>query len=303
MPFGYNPKQGESKMHRRMPIMVEKDGRIVQEQVPVISGNGVRGLGRRLLIDRSFEQLEINLEQLLSNKEDARRVLFFFRNGGLTPKGVSPQKVHAAIYEDVQSRIPFLDLLGGVYQGHHFESCAKVGIMIPLTRETYPNYKNRISEQHRKVLEGKELPPLHDLTSEVRYTRRAAQGEPAEDKESMIYGTEVVAAGTYFYSWASVITQHDGTLKAFRALFRLLLEYGYIGGMTGRGHGKMVYSVVYTDENGERELIPGDCTDYFNYLTDNRDDITSAIKSIPELFKWSTKAANTETSGSAEKAS
>jgi len=288
MPYGYEYSKGAARKQRTMPLMIERDGRVVRTQVPVVSGNAVRGLGRRLLIDHSFAELELNMQNLLGNKEEARRMTYFFRNGGLTPRDVAVEKVPVGTYESIQSRIPFLLALGGVYQGHHFEGHVKIGIQILLTVETYPLYKNILSAEHRKIVEEKPLPSLNDLYAEMRYTRRAGEDQ-GEGTELMIYGTEVIPAGTYLGSWASVVTPYESAVKTFRAMFWLLAEYGYVGGMSGRGHGKVLFSFRYTDENGEQELQPEDYQDYLHYLHSHAGEIKEAIRSIPGLLKWRTK--------------
>lgn len=289
MALGYEYPKGAAKKQRTMPINIERDGVVTREMVPVVSGNSIRGIARRLLIDHTFIQLDINLEELIKNREDARKILFFFRNGGLTAKGTTALKTLAGEYENTLSRIPFLQLLGGVYQGHHFEGCAKVGIAIPITMETLPVIKSTIAQEHLKELQEKALPSVHDLFGETRYTRRASVGEPSDDKESMIYGTELIPAGTYFYSWASLVSHNNSVSLAFKAMYYLLSEYGYIGGMTGRGHGKMLFSNIYTDEDGTSGLSVDDYKAYVEYLNQNKKDIIEAIKELPDRFKAETK--------------
>ena len=289
MPFGHDYPKGAAKKQRTMPINVERDGKITREMVPIISGNSIRGISRRLLVDHSLDELGINLEDLLGNKEDARRLLFFLRNGGLTPKGSTIEKAHAGVYEETQAKLPFLQVLGGVYLGHHFEGCVKIGITIPLTVETMPIFKNVLAKEHLEEIEGKPLPHIHDLFGETRYTRRAAVGDSEDDKESMIYGTEIIPAGTYFYSWASVVSPYESAIKTFKAMFWLLSEYGLVGGMTGRGHGKMLFSHIYTDNNGTRKLTNDDYQKYVNYLRENGDEIKKFLKGIPNKFRTQSK--------------
>ncbi|MBO8138788.1 MAG: hypothetical protein H0Z40_11835 [Desulfotomaculum sp.] len=58
-----------------MPVLIEKDGQVTRHSVPVISGNAFRGIERRLLIDHSLDVLDINMEEIMQSKEEARRVL------------------------------------------------------------------------------------------------------------------------------------------------------------------------------------------------------------------------------------
>jgi len=290
MELGYSGQKGEAKRQRRFPVLVTKEGRTVRENVPVVSGNANRGLERRLLIDRSLDILDLNMDELLGGKkEDVRRVTYFLRNGGLTPGGIKADRVSVGTYHEIQTRIPFLLALGGVYNGHHFEGSVKVGISQPMTVETLPLYAGMMPERHRAMLESAALPSATDLVSVVRYTRRAAAGERGEDKESMIYGTEAIAAGTYFYSFGTVVSHYDSVLLTFRAMYFLLGEYGYVGGMTGRGHGRMTYDILYTDEHGQRGLEARDYEEYVDYLKSHRDEILAAIREIPQRLTFTGK--------------
>ncbi len=298
MEFEHNYSKGAAKKTRTMPIFIQGDGsdgqkEAVLEKIPVISGNSKRAIARRLLVDRSLDILEIQMDKLFKSKEDARRVLYFFRNGGLTPFGVKVEKVKVGTYETIYSAIPFLLLLGGVYQGHHFEGLGNFGFEIPITKETLPIYKDCMSQEHLEIIEKKTLPGNNDLTSfvEMRYTRTASTEEQVEDKEAMIYGTEVIPAGIYFYSWSSVVSTYDSAILAFRAANYLMQEYGLVGGMTGRGHGRMQYSLSYTDENGKRALTEKDYTNYVDYLKANKKTIIEAIESIPEKLKFTVKSS------------
>lgn len=290
MDLNFESRKGDAKRQRRFPFLVTRDGKTVRENFPVVTGNANRGLERRLLVDHSFDILDFDMDKLLGGKkEDVRRVTYFLRNGGLTPGGIKADRIAVGTYHDIQTRIPFLQALGGVYNGHHFEGSVKIGISEPMTVETFPLFAGMMAESQRVVLESAPLPSAADLVGVVRYTRRAAAAERGEDKEAMIYGTEAIAAGTRFYSFGTVVSHYESAILAFRAMYFLLGEYGYVGGMTGRGHGRMVYDILYTDEHGQRELAARDYEEYAEHLRKHRDEILDAIKMIPEKLTFSGK--------------
>ncbi|MBO8138789.1 MAG: hypothetical protein H0Z40_11840 [Desulfotomaculum sp.] len=70
----------------------------------------------------------------------------------------------------------------------------------------------------------------------------------------MIYGTEAIPAGTTFFSLATVVSPYEHAVLAFKAIAFLMEQYGYVGGMTGRGHGKIMFDFIYTDKNGSQKL-------------------------------------------------
>ena len=291
--------KGNAKPQRKMSFILKDGNEEKKLEVPVVSGNSIRGIGRRLLVDFSFDTLDTSLEELFDKVEDQKRVAFFFRNGGLTPKGMSISPAAVGAYEKIHC-IPFLGLLGSVYMGHHFEGSMCVGTLLPIIKET----KEFIND--KDVINDEPIPTLDQITADdniVRYTRRASDNVVVEnedenkdnkekDKEAMIYATAVIPAGTKFYSYNTCHTDNEGVLLAFQAFFALLSNYGYIGGMSGRGHGqcKFDYSL---DVN---EAI----SKYQEYLLQNKEEIIEAIKMIPSTFTATKKDKKKDKKGKAQ---
>lgn len=289
--------KGKPKATRTMPFLIQAldettktllpDTVLTKKDIPVVSGNGIRGLERRLIADFSFNALGYTIGDIFPDASEAKKVHQFIYGGGLSPKGQSPVAVAAGTYAKMQDAIPFLSLLGGVYEGHHFEGSCKIGIFIPITQETYhlckeilpPNLCNPIS-----------LPSILDFemkTDEaIRYTRRA-ESEPTEEKspdpEAMIYGIQVIPAGTSFATYNTCTSSNEGAILAFNAMFALLADYGYVGGMSGRGHGQMVYTMHCA--NGEVLNPESAMQAYADHLLAHKEEIKNAIKSIPANFK------------------
>jgi hypothetical protein len=288
-------EEGAAAKFRRMPFILENEyGSFAPFDVPVISGNSIRGLGRGLLVRYSLEDvLDLNLSEIYgkSKAEIAKRVAFMFLKGGLTPKGASiTSSARLGAYDQVKNTLPWFGLLGGLYICHHWEGALKVDSLIPVTRETQ---KLKIDEF--PLAEGEDLQsliPLSQLrTSAVRYARHAlekdqsenpniSKGKGTENKTAALFGTEVLAGGTTFFSSNSCISDNEGIQLAFGAMFALIGRHGYIGGMSGKGNGKVIFDFEDFDE--EKAL-----TNYEAYLKAHKDEIIETLKLFPDAFRTS----------------
>lgn len=297
-------KEGEPLHFRKETIIIpNKDGTdgFHTVRVPVCSGNMFRGIGRRLLVDFTFNALGIerSLADLFKGDyETARRVAFFLRVGGLTPKETKKDNVEAGTYEELRSALPTLALFGGVYSAHHFEGELACGHLIPLIKETARMFG----------LPEAGLPSLGDIDPfVVRYSRRAEEERSGiDEKESMPFGVEALPAGTRFIQEIRLVTRRDASVLAFRAMLYLIERYALlkgIGGMTARGHGKLAiqYRVREVGLDGTTMDAdrpgPGDLEAYKKWLVDNKEAVINAIRAIPAKLPWS-REANSGDNGS-----
>lgn len=286
--------KGEAKRARTMTFLVKNANDAYEAvPVPIVSGNAVRGLMRRLIVDHSLDELGLTGDAfgaLFDSNEEARRTLFLLRNGGLTAKSVSPKPIGVGGYDRLRKGVPFLALLGGNYQGHHIESCCQIGFLVPLTKETVNYGLNGMPAEITAKVDPERLPVIVMVNNApaIRYTRRAGEEkEGSEDKEAMIYGTEVIPPGVTFYSFNTCVTDDEGAALAFRAGMAMLAEHGYIGGMKGRGHGRVSFDLMCVGGSVAAPLDPaGSIAAYDRYLRDNKEAITEAISEIPKILAW-----------------
>lgn len=287
------------------------------KDVPLVSGNAIRGEARRLLVSHSLSVLGVDPDHKLSDlthtkEADARRLAGLFLRGGVTPADITGVATTADAYDKVR-KIPFLGLLGGVYLTHHFEGACHIGSFVPLTKETYPLFKD-ISE----IDDPASLPFLADLSNRepIRYTRRAETAsisnadqefkvtskadqkngtESDTDKDGAIYGFEYIPAGTKFICYNDCASDDEGVQLAFHAMFALLSLHGYIGGKSAAGHGHCLFDLAIDNENAIEA--------YDDYLIAHKDEIFELIGMIPNNFKAMSKAdkkKKKETSGDGE---
>lgn len=306
-------REGEPVYFRKQPFVIEDGGEEKRYMVPVCSGNMFRGISRRLLFDYTLGVLgkERSLADMFDNNyEQARRVAYFLRVGGLTPDGTKAGNVEAGTYEDLRKNIPMLAVAGGVYMAHHFSGEMICGDAVPLAKELVPLLKKVIPPFALPVPED-DLPALGDLiVYTARYSRRAEEERSGiDEKESMPYGVEALPAGTRLYQEMRLVTRRETSVLAFKAMLYLLERYAHlkgIGGMTGKGHGKLLIKYKIKEGYLNKELKdagepgPKHLEEYRKWLEENKNAVIDAIKNIPNKLPSTRNQNNQNNQGNSE---
>ena len=255
--FGINAKLRREKV-------VQADGTI--EEVPIVSGNSVRGILR----DRGMVHMLRNLGYGVNEDTGGVRGLslaafYFLLSGGvLTSTGKRGIDIdEARRWRDL---VPLVALFGGAMGNQIMPGKLKIGKLIPICAETrhiiperfasnnlqsiwdmvqeeaYTRRDDEKNENLRRLLE----PETRRLLEVEASQKRAKQGTPEQkpeaetgQKQQMRYFVETMAAGTKFF-WD--IIMDDVTDLEFEAFCVTLAEFGrspYIGGKSGIGHGKV----------------------------------------------------------------
>ncbi len=266
------------------------------KNIPVVSGNAFRGILRRLLVEHSFDVLDISIEDVFKDvpRHDkvCHDVWFLFANGGLTPKGSKVEASSLSVYDKVMT-IPWLGLLGGVYYGHQFEGSASFGILYPLLKENAYLYKEDLGIDDKFI---EKLPgcDMLDKLDTARFTRRAnprdnsagiknAEGDDQKGStDAMIYGSEYIPAGLQFVSLNKCVTNDPDIVKAFKAAIALFLEtHRLIGGKSAMGFGRVHPSFGF-DFDTKKAI-----KEYDDMLLARKEDLIATIRMIPESLKYS----------------
>ena len=300
---------GEVVPFRTYNYMLPQDGGVFSKPVPCISGNAVRGLGRRLLVMHSIEDvLGLDLGELAKQcpelakdggiAKKIRHVMMMFLSGGTLVKGFTIDgSTPAAVYEQTKNRIPWLSLLGGIYVAHHFESCAKVGLLVPVTTETNTLLNLPVSadskEREYDKLIGKDFvcQSIDSLGTEtIWHMKKAIASDVSENpdfendaevKNRGMYAQTVLPAGIKFFSYNTCATDNEGTRLAFYAMFALISKYGYLGGSTRSGYGHMDFAFDFDVDDALQT--------YDQFLLDHRKDVEDGIISIMSQFHYGKK--------------
>lgn len=217
-------KAGNQQMVRRMPV-IDRDG--VRHDVPVVSGNAVRGQLRRIAADDMLRRCGV--------EKVPQRLYHTLFSGGTLTKGEAPSTSHKI--EEIRALrdlIPMIGLFGGTWKGEILPGWLLAGIFWPICRET----SGVLGHNPDGCIEAR------TLTSDVFYTRRDDEDgtwtkeEATDAKSAMIFDVETVVAGTRF---ACEFRLRPARSEAALGLFAFALgeweKAGVIGGQSSRGHG------------------------------------------------------------------
>lgn len=234
------------------------------EEVPVISGNGFRGLLRDIGM--------LHMCRLLGYGdagEDGRpkglslaAFYFLFSGGTLTSDG--GKALHLDRAREVRTLIPLVGVFGGALGNHIMPGKLKMGKMIPIVRETLHLLPEQFRQQQRASIwdccqremytrkddEKNEnlrqiiAPAARALIDEAKASKASKKevGKPQDDtgqNQQMRYYVETLAAGTQFHLR---ITLDDVTDVEFEAFITTLVEFSrrpFIGGKSGTGLGEI----------------------------------------------------------------
>ncbi len=206
-------------------------GKIVE--IPVISGNALRGIMRRRGSYWLMEMLGIRKDEL---DEDVQHALF---SGGMLKKGAGGGTIDMNFIKKLRTMLPLMSIFGTTIGQQMIGGKLDVGQLIPISCQTAirTGIESNIS--------------IHSLLDEVAYTRRddmedKTKGNDKEaQKQQMRYQTEVLAAGTQFYHYFTLKDCNEIERGAFMSTLYQFMQYPKIGGMGGRGFGmiKMDYTI------------------------------------------------------------
>jgi len=257
--FGVNAKLRREKF-------AQPDGTV--EEVPVVSGNSLRGILR----DRGMLHMLKALGYGVNEETGAVRGLplaafhFLFSGGALTSTGRAGLDIDEA--RRWRSLIPLVSVFGGAMGNQIMPGKVTVGKAIPICTETahlipprfvtgtlqsiwelcqeeaYTRRDDEKSETLRQLI----APDVRALLEDVAREKRAKRGtiddlaDAPGASQQMRYFVETLCAGTRFF-WDIVLD--DVTDIEFEAFAAALGEFGrhpYIGGRAGVGHGKVAVS-------------------------------------------------------------
>lgn len=251
--FGINAKLRREKF-------VQPDGSV--EEIPVISGNGLRGMLR----DRGMLHMCRQLGYGVTDQDDIAGLslaafYFLFSGGALTSTGSRGIDIDEA--RRVRKLIPLVGVFGGAMGNAILPGKIKIGKAIPICQETMhvlpesfqrhaPSIWDYLQEEmytrkddekneHLRTLIAPDVRGLLDVEHKKTALKKAAN-EPQADtgqKQQMMYYVETFAAGTPFY-WK--ITVDDATEIEIEAMVTTLIEFSklpYIGGKSNVGLGEV----------------------------------------------------------------
>jgi len=253
--FGINAKLRREKI-------VQPDSTV--EEVPIISGNSMRGILRDKGMLHMLRVLGYGVDEQSGDVSGLSLAAFYFLFSGGALERTGSRGIDIDEARRWREAIPLVALFGGAMGNQIMPGKLKVGKMIPLCKETAEIIPERFCDN---------LVSIWDLCQEEAYTRRddeknenlrqliapevrglletksrdkrektgtdEDQVKETGQKQQMRYFIETLAAGTQFF-WE--LSLDDVSPLEFEAFAVTLAEFGrspYIGGKSGTGHGKI----------------------------------------------------------------
>jgi len=205
--------------------VLQPNGEIVD--VPAVSGNSIRGLLRRLSAAYLCEALELQPQSL------SPRLYYALFAGGSLQKGVQQTGRDTQMFATLRATVPHLSLFGAAIAQEIMPGKLIVDWAYPICQET-------------QAITGIESDiPAADLLEPIRYSRKDDLEDKPEElqskdatKQQMLFEVEALIPGTVL---AHACVLRGCTLLergCFFAALSRLLENPYLGGQSGRGHGR-----------------------------------------------------------------
>lgn len=217
----------------------------VVEEVPVVSGNGLRGLLRDAAADLWWEaagepQLSLAVQHAV------------WSGGALAKSNGEP--LTGSLLQEVRKACPVIGLFGTAGGGRLIDGCLQVGKLIPVCKETEHLIPAKLRNEN--------LPSVWDLTQIEYYNRlpekRRNQTSEEDALSPMRYGLETFIAGTHFTFWMSLQWPTDTQAAFFGEVLDRYMTNARIGGRSAAGHGELDIQLERPDlpQANWREGIP-----------------------------------------------
>jgi len=254
-------KTGSETLLRRLNYIV--DGKRVE--IPVLSGNAIRGVLRRELMADMLMQLDYKLTNT--------KIYHMLFSGGMleTVDEKSTGVIDIELKRKIRRTIPPIAVLGSSLGNQIFEGKLKVNMALPICKEL----KDFLPED----IQIKPQTSVYEFLDWTFTTRRDELHEERKEDEQatqMMVNFEVFAPGTPFYH---EFILNDATEVERAVLVRMLNLWQhkpYIGGKSAIGLGKLKLNYDYNREDEKP---------YMDFLNKNKDKMTALLKELEEKFK------------------
>lgn len=215
----------------RRERVYQPDGTI--EQVPIISGNAVRGMLRDTAADLWWE--DADRPKLTSGLFHA-----LWSGGTLTKTSGTP--LTGSRLMEVKQLCPVVSIFGAAAGGRIINGNLQVGKLVPLCTETIHLLPERF---HNSA-----YPSVWELTQIENESRHPNQPpNPADETTpitTMRYGYETFLPGTQFFTEFTLVWPTEKDVTFFENALHKFIQNAKVGGNLRTGHGKLVFNLTPT---------------------------------------------------------
>jgi len=228
--------------------------------IPVFSGNALRGILRRHIMKDFILSLDLNDEGISS------KLYYLLFCGGSLEQGGRFSDIGKK--REFRKLCPPISLFGTACYTDMLEGKIKVGISLPICKElvSYTKLESQIS--------------IYDMLQEVFYTRlddlKSKIGrdeiEKNENPTQMKYEMQCLSAGTELQTKIQCVMLNEIEISCLSRTIKLLKENPFIGGKSGSGHGHAYINDNFCKENTDNL--------YMKFLKENKKEILKFIKNL-----------------------
>jgi CRISPR/Cas system CSM-associated protein Csm3 (group 7 of RAMP superfamily) len=266
---GGNEKTGSVVLLNRLKFIV--NGKPVD--VPIVSGNQVRGRLRRLLSRDFLELVEYQLD--LSQKKHQKLYHTLFAGGVLT---AVEEEESGVVDLNLKSRIVRyilpIRLFGASYANQMVEGRVLIGHMLPICKEL----KEFIGVDSDISFYQLITRMFQTRRDELRVSSKSGEEEEEEKVQAMVE-YECFAPGTRFYHEIVLETTSEGEELDLSTLYRaidLWKQKPYVGGKSSIGFGKL--RIEYTRPKQV------DSKPYLQFIAKNKSEIHKVLDELAEVL-------------------
>jgi CRISPR/Cas system CSM-associated protein Csm3 (group 7 of RAMP superfamily) len=267
---GGNEKTGSVVLLNRLKFIA--NGKPVD--VPIVSGNQVRGRLRRLLSRDFLELAEYQLD--LSQKKHQKLYHTLFAGGVLT---AVEEEESGVVDLNLKSRVVKyilpIRLFGASYANQMVEGRVLIGHMLPVCKEL-KEFTGIDSDVSFYQLITRMFQTRRD---ELRVASKSGEEEEEEEKVQMIVEYECFAPGTRFYHEIALETTSEGEELDLSTLYRaieLWRQKPFIGGKSSIGFGKLRIEYTWPKQV--------DSKPYLQFIEKNKDEIHKVLDELAEVL-------------------
>jgi len=251
---------GMEQRLRTIEMTVRENGDLYHEDIPVISGNSLRGQLRDLLAEDFLSRLENDGEPFEIGDTLANALWA----GGSLERTAGPGKVNRRMLRGIRENVPSLSLLGTAISDQMVQGRLNMGMLTPISSET-ESYTGRESEHS-----------VFEFVDETFYTRmddRLGGRQGDEDTQQMKYTVQILTPGTRFDHWMALEGASEVERACLGHAMDLFAASPHVGGQKAVGHGEVDFE--YDDP------LP-DAQPYLDFVADNRDEIREFVEDLDE---------------------
>lgn len=254
---------GIDSVYRRNPFFCQGK----RQDVPIYSGNAIRGKLRRIAADAFLKMLGI--------QGISAETYHIYFTGGLLAKGSSQTEIDVGGFRAMRENIPWLSIWGSAVINKMLQGKLEVGMGVPICRETVEF--TRVQSERS----------FHEMLTSVFYTRKddydnspynndvsttlIDKKDKDEQAHQMKYNVEVLIPGTVLHHRFVLKNCSDVELSCFGDVIERFNHHPVLGGNARIGHGivELAYEPGFRDGALYREYVAEHKEKIIDYIRGN----------------------------------